>query len=192
MFLARRPSRQAIERFIETSKTLPLSYREVGMAEDSPAGYYLDEALVGIGWGPTDFERAKAALAAWTHFDLGWVELFPRSASIEPTSVVAVLVRHLGFWSLNGCRVLYGLGDRHAGPRFGFAYGTLANHAEQGEELFEVSLRPGSADVLYRIRAASKPRAPLARVGFPIARALQARFRRDSAEAMRRAVRKRA
>src|SRR5881396_515749 len=104
MFLARRPSRQAIERFIETSRTLPLSYREVGIAEGSPPGYRLGEASVGVGRGEGDFERAKAALAAWQHFDLGWVELFPRSASIEPTSVVAVLIRHLGFWSLNGCR----------------------------------------------------------------------------------------
>ena len=37
--------------------------------------------------------------------------------------------------------------------RFGFAYGTLTNHAESGEELFEVFLDPQRADVIYRILA---------------------------------------
>ena len=69
------------------------------------------------------------------------------------------------------------------GTSFGFAYGTLTNHAEAGEELFEVFMDPRTEDVMYRIRATSWPRATLARVGHPIVRALQARFRRDSAAA---------
>jgi len=100
---------------------------------------------------------------------------------------VAVLIRHLGFWSLNGCRVLYEVGSPDD-DRFGFAYGTLTNHAEAGEELFEVFLDPERDEVMYRIRAISKPRAALAHIGQPIVRALQARFRRDSAAAMKRAI----
>jgi hypothetical protein len=42
--------------------------------------------------------------------------------------------------------------------------------------------------VKYRIRAISKPQAALARLGQPIVRALQARFRRDSVAAMKRAT----
>jgi uncharacterized protein (UPF0548 family) len=57
-----------------------------------------------------------------------------------------------------------------------------------GEELFDVFLDPASDEVSYRIRAASKPKAALARIGQPIVRALQARFRRDSAAAMKRAI----
>ena len=188
MFLATRPSRQAIERFIRDSQGLPLSYNQVGLAQGSSAAYDLDETSVTIGQGEAAFERAKAALAAWRHFDFNWVEVSPPAASIEPGSVVAVLVRHLGFWSLSGCRVVYALGDRALGPTFGFAYGTLVNHVEQGEEIFEVSLRPGTLEVVYRIRAASRPRAVLARLGYPIARVLQARFRKNSAQAMREAV----
>jgi uncharacterized protein (UPF0548 family) len=191
MFLARRPSRQTIDRFAEESQRLPLSYPQVGIANAAPADYDLDETIVTIGHGEASFERAKAALAAWKHFDINWVEISPRAASIEPGSVVAVLMRHLGFWSLNGCRVVYGLGDRSHGPAFGFAYGTLTNHAEQGEEIFDVSLRPATQDVMYRIRAASRPRAVLARLGYPAVRVLQARFRRDSGEAMRQAVNER-
>jgi uncharacterized protein (UPF0548 family) len=188
MFLATRPSRQAIERFIKDSQGLALSYDQVGLARGTPDDYDLDETLATIGHGEAAFERAKAALSAWKHFGFSWVEVSPPAASIAPGSVVAVLVRHLGFWSLSGCRVLYTVGDRALGPTFGFAYGTLVNHVEQGEEIFEVSLRPKTLEVVYRIRAASRPRAVLARVGYPIARALQARFRKDSAQAMREAV----
>ena len=135
------------------------------------------------------FERARAALIAWKHFDIGWVETFPRHAPVAVGTVVAVLIRHLGFWSLNGCRVLYHLDGSADVARFGFAYGTLTNHAESGEELFEVFIDPQTGDVKYRIRATSWPQAALARVGQPIVRVLQARFRRHSAEAMKRATR---
>jgi len=143
--------------------------------------------IVAIGHGKADFERARAALIAWKQFDLGWVETFPRHAPLAAGTVVATLIRHLGFWSLNGCRVLYGVPDDVG--RFGFAFGTLTNHAEAGEELFEVFIDPGTDDVMYRIRAISWPRARLARLGQPLVRALQARFRRQSAAAMERATR---
>ena len=98
------------------------------------------------------------------------------------------MIRHFGFWSLNGCRVLYEVGGQTDTARFGFAYGTLTNHAESGEELFDVFLDPESDEVRYRIRATSKPQAALARIGQPIVRALQARFRRDSAAVMKRVI----
>jgi len=188
MFLARRPPQRDLEEFIARSRDLPLSYNPIGIAKESPRGFNVDEASAVIGHGEQAFERAKLALTEWRHFDLGWVELFPRGVAIEPGSVVAVLVHHLGFWSINGCRVVYTLGDRRTGPSFGFAYGTLTNHAEMGEEIFEVSLVPESEEVVYRIRAVSKPRAMLARIGYPFTRMLQARFRRDSIAAMTRAV----
>jgi uncharacterized protein (UPF0548 family) len=189
MFLLLRPSDYAIERFIDKSRELPLSYSPVGLVRDETAGRPLDQAVVAIGCGTADFERARTALAAWKQFDMGWVELFPRGTSVEPGTIVAVLIRHLGFWSLNGGRVVYGVGDRHRSNHFGLAYGTLTNHAEGGEELFDVALNPDSGEVTYRIRAISWPRATLARIGYPITRWLQARFRRDSAEAMKRATR---
>lgn len=188
MFCIHRPSPQAIERFLGGSKELPLSYGPIGLIRSKAAGGDVDEMVVAIGRSAMDFERARAALGAWKQFDIGWVELCPRTAPVEPGTVVAVLIRHLGFWSLNGCRVVYGVGDRDGGTRFGFAYGTLTNHAEAGEELFEVFVNPESDEVMYRIRAVSWPRVALTRLGYPITRWLQARFRRQSAEAMKRAT----
>jgi uncharacterized protein (UPF0548 family) len=186
MFFLDRPSAQIIERVLAESRELPLSYGPVGLAQRAMKPFDVDTTAVVIGKGSADFERASAALRAWKQFDVGWAELFPKHAPIEPGTVVALLIRHLGFWSLNGCRIVYRVGEAEPNRRFGFAYGTLTNHAEMGEEIFEVDLNPETADVTYRIRAASRPRALLTRVGYPIARVLQARFRRDSMEAMRR------
>jgi uncharacterized protein (UPF0548 family) len=167
MFLASRPPDELIRDFLRHSKTLPLSYRRGDPGENPFAGFRLDEASGSLGLGEATLQLAKRALSEWRHFDLGWVELHPADAEIEQGNVVAVLVRHLGF----------------------FSYGTLANHAEMGEELFEVGLNAESGEVTYRIRAFSKPRAAWARIGYPITRSLQARFRRDSIAAMQRAVR---
>lgn len=143
----------------------------------------LDESIATIGKSRSDFDRACAALMAWTQSNIGWMEIFPK----EPPAVgrvVVILARHLGFWSLNACRVLYFVGAPGE-TRFGFAYGTLTNHAVAGEELFEVFIDAGTGDVMYRIRAVSWPHALMARIGRPFSRRLQARFRRDSASAMK-------
>ncbi|HEV3061664.1 MAG TPA: DUF1990 domain-containing protein, partial [Vicinamibacterales bacterium] len=169
MFFVRRPSQDAIRSFVRDSQELPLSYGPIGIVNGETPCRDLDEAIVTIGRGRTDFDRAKAALMAWKQFDIGWVATFPRHAPVAVGTVVAVLIQHLGFWSLNGCRVLYSVGGD---GRFGFAYGTLTNHAESGEELFDVFLDSESDEVRYRIRATSKPQAALARIGQPIARAL--------------------
>jgi len=189
MFAAVRPTPPAIDRFICNSQALPLSYSPVGIVRTETTHGDHDEEVVAIGHGRADFQRARSALEAWKQFDIGWVELFPADAPVVAGTVVAVLIRHFGFWSLNGCRVVYAVGDSDQGARFGFAYGTLTNHAKAGEELFEVFLDPQTEDVMYRIRAVSWPHAMLTRLGQPIVRLLQARFRKDSAEAMKRAMR---
>jgi len=190
MFLARRPYQREIEELITRSRSLRLSYAPIGIAKESPRGFKVDEASAVIGQGKEVFERAKLALTEWRQFELGWVELFPHAASIEPGTVVAVLVHHhFGIWSLNGCRIVYSIADETpAIETFGFGYGTLTNHAEMGEEIFAVSMDPVSQAVTYNIRAASRPRATLARLGYPYARYCQSRFRKDSLAAMRRAI----
>jgi Domain of unknown function (DUF1990) len=51
-----------------------------------------------------------------------------------------------------------------------------------------VVIDPGTEVVSYRIRASSWPRATLAKLGQPIVRMLQARFRSNSAAALREAI----
>jgi len=187
MFLVRRPSPETIERFLQESRELPLSYGRPGILGRAAVRGRHDNVLSPIGRGAADFERARAGLSSWAHFELGWVQLVPAAAPVAVGTVVAVLIRHLGFWSLNGCRIVSVSGDDRT--RFGFTYGTLPNHAEAGEELFEVFLDTVSDQVMYRIRAMSWPYATPARIGQPIVRRLQARFRRDSIASMRRLMR---
>ena len=187
MFLIRPPSTRQIERYLSASRELPLSYAPVGLARTSATGYSVDGQVGLLGRGPEAFERAVSALQAWKQFDVGWIKIFPAGAAIAPGTVVAVLAHHLGTWSLNGCRIVYLTGTADT-PEFGFAYGTLTNHAERGEEIFRVALDARSEEVTYTIRAVSRPRAALAWLGYPVARRLQAKFRADSLAAMRRAA----
>jgi uncharacterized protein (UPF0548 family) len=187
MFLTR-PSAADIDRFLHESQTLPLSYSPVGIVRERPAGFRFDQDAVVIGRGEEDFARARAALLAWKHFDIGWVEMFPPDAPVVVGTAIALLIRHFGLWSLNGLRIVYTVGGADSSDRVGFAYGTLTNHEESGEELFEVLFDPRNGDVTYRISAMSRPHTILARIGAPVARRLQARFRRDSAAALKRAV----
>src|SRR5436190_19695538 len=101
MFFARRPSRETIDRFLHDSHELPLSYGPIGIVKGETPRHDLDEQIVAIGRGKTDFERSRAALMTWKQFDIGWAEMFPRQAPVAVGTVVAVLIRHLGFWSLN-------------------------------------------------------------------------------------------
>jgi uncharacterized protein (UPF0548 family) len=186
MFFARQPSSKAIETFLLDSRDLALSYAPAEISQPVAAPWRIDEIVGTIGRGRTDFERARTALLGWKQFDLGWVQLFPARVPAEAGGVVAVLVNHLGFWSLNGCRVLDVAGKPEENERVSVSYGTLVNHAESGQELFEVSMDDRSGDVVYRIHAVSRPRAAAARLGAPIVRRLQERFRADSIEAMKR------
>jgi uncharacterized protein (UPF0548 family) len=186
VFLLGRPTAEQIRRFLARQQTSSLSYHPVGLSRLSPPGYDVDHQRVRIGSGPETFARARAALDAWAMFRLGWVELHPERPPTKPGTNVAVVARHFGLWSVNGCRIVETIpgDDRH----HGFCYGTLQDHGESGEELFAVELDAVDASVWYEIRAVSRPRAPLARLGYPVTRWLQRQFRVDSAKAMTAAV----
>jgi uncharacterized protein (UPF0548 family) len=96
--------------------------------------------------------------------------------------------RLFGLWWLNACQIVYIVDEDGPVKRFGFAYGTLPEHAESGEERFTVEWHEQDDAVWYDILAFSRPQQFLARLGYPFARRLQKRFARDSASAMLRAV----
>lgn len=165
-----------------------MSYEPVGLSSLSPPRYTIDEHRVKLGVGRATLERARLALDSWSGFDLDWIDIWTTGTSPEVGVDVAVLVQHLGFWSLNACRVVGRFPAFPDDRRQGFFYGTLPDHAESGEELFAVELDPIDDSVWYQLRAVSRPRAALAIAGYPIARLLQRKFRRDSAKAMLKAV----
>jgi uncharacterized protein (UPF0548 family) len=184
-----RPSPVAIADFLQSQRDLPFTYGEVGAtAGQLPVNYNVDHTHIRIGTGEADFLAAQAALRAWRHFALGWVEAWPTTTPLEANEVVAVLARTLGVTWLNAARIVYVVDEDGPVRRFGFAYGTLPGHAERGEERFLIEWDRKSNDVCYDILAFSQPRHPLARLGYPLVRWLQKRFGRHSVAAMRRAV----
>ena len=163
-----------------------MTYSPEVVSLPNPRGFTVDTGRARVGVGAADFAAASRALGSWQMFPRGWTEVFPAAAPVQEGTKVAVLAKHLGFWSLNACRIVEGMSASE--NRAGFAYGTLEDHAESGQEWFSVELDPGDGSVWYTIRAVSRPRALLAKLGYPVARQLQARFRRDSIEALRTSI----
>ena len=189
MPLLRKPSASAVCQFLTEQSRLNLTYPAVGAtAAAPPPGYVVDHTRVSLGEGEGVFRAASAALGRWEQFRLGWVEAWPPGHADRGGEVVAVVARALGLWWLNACRVVYVVDESGPACRFGFAYGTLPGHAESGEERFLVEWDRADGGVWYDILAFSRPRHPLARLGYPLARRMQRRFGRDSAAAMRKAA----
>jgi uncharacterized protein (UPF0548 family) len=121
-------------------------------------------------------------------FSMPWVNLHSSSAPIQVGTDVAVSVHHFGFYSLNACRIVYIVDYDDPMKRFGFAYGTLVEHAESGEERFTVEWNRNDDRVWYDILAFSRPRQMLARLGYPLSRSLQKKFANGSKLAMLQSV----
>lgn len=151
-----------------------------------PLGFAHDFCRVEISVGKRAFEAARGALQRWEQFDLGWVRIANPTLGITSGELVAVEARTAGLWSINFSRVVDVV---DSATRFGFLYATTALHIEEGQERFLVEFDPQAETVHYVIDAVSRPRHILARVGYPISRAMQQRFQRDSIAKMRRSVR---
>ena len=186
MFLWRKPDQAVLKRLLAKHQASRFSYSAVGgTAEGAPAGYNLDHNRIVIGRGKDQFEAARAAIDHWKMFELHWIEIFPKQPSVQVGTAVAVVVQHLGFWSVNISRIVSVIDEE---SRYGFAYGTLQCHSEEGEERFLVEHDETTDEVWYDLLAFSRPEHPLARIGYPISRHLQKRFARESLAAMKRAA----
>lgn len=189
MFLLRRPTAAKIESFLTAQQRAPLSYSPVGLTKSPPTnGYNIDHTRIRLGAGESAFNSACAALQDWKMFDFAWLQLSHVTTTIKPDAVVAVVVRHLGFWSMNACRIVYVIESNDQNyVRYGFAYGTLRDHAEQGEERFMIEWDWRDDAVWYDILAVSKP-GFIARLGYWYTRRLQRKFATASTQAMANAV----
>jgi uncharacterized protein (UPF0548 family) len=185
MFSLLPPTEAEIRRMLESQRQVAFSYPEVGAtAASPPRGYNVDHERYLLGQATGAFSRGKLAIQRWEMFHNGWTYLCWPDAPIEPGANVAMLARYLGLYSLNFCRVVYVIDE----PRkYGFAYGTLPDHIEAGEERFVVEWMDDGT-VWYDVFAFSTARHVLARIANPAIRGLQSKFRRDSGRAMQAAV----
>ena len=185
MFRISEPSEQDAVQFVSSQRNLPFTYAEVGATNATPpSNYRVDHNRIRLGEGEATFRRAVGALKGWRQFDLGWVGILPRGVAVEVGATVAVKARGFGTWSLNATRVVYVIDEPR---RWGFAYGTLPDHVERGEERFLIEWLEDDS-VWYDILAFSRPQHPLVRLSAPLARLLQKRFARESLARMKSAT----
>ena len=189
MFRFTRPSDDEVRRFISDQKSSVLSYAQAGAsAAETPAHYNIDRSRIQLGTGEQVWRLATDAIRQWEMFNIPWLRLYWPTAPISVGTNVAVLVHHFGFYSLNACRIVYVVDEDGPVRRFGFAYGTLLEHAETGEERFTIEWNHNDDSVSYDILAFSRPRHLAAKIGYPFSRMLQKKFARASNLAMLNAV----
>lgn len=185
LFCLREPSEEDLRRFVSQQQHSVFSYPEIGAsATDVPSRYNIDRNCVFLGKGEGTWRQATEAIRKWQMFNMPWVRLYSPTAPIEVGATVAILVQHFGFYSLNAARIVYVVDEEGPVYRYGFAYGTLAEHAESGEERFTVEWDRSEDNVWYIILAFSMPQKTLARLGYPMSRMLQRRFAEASKAAM--------
>jgi uncharacterized protein (UPF0548 family) len=173
----RRPSDDVLKRVLDDERAMPFPYPGVGAtAHDSdmsgwPAGFRHDRFVTDLGPDDGDrFRRAGQALLQWAPQRGAGIRVFPG----DPVAAGEAFVLALRFpgagWAVAPGRVVYLLDEP---DRVGFAYGTLPGHPERGEEAFVVARDGGR--LRFEVLAFSRPHDSLARLGRPVARALQVR-----------------
>jgi uncharacterized protein (UPF0548 family) len=172
---------RASELMADQSQLQP-TYSEVGasLTDSFPAGYRHDRYEARLGTDDAAFAAGADGLRHWVAHRGAGVEVMPAHAGIaEGTTVVLALP--LGpVRAIAACRIVSVVDER---TRFGFAYGTLPLHPEQGEESFIIE-RDDAGMTWFRVAAFSRPRDALARVGAPLSRVIQTRVTRAYLRAM--------
>jgi len=189
MFFLSKPDDARIRTELGSLQGYGFSYPEVGATQgELPAGWVVLRGRAELGKGSATFERAVKAMRQWKMFEVSGIELCWPDVPLQPDASVAILIRHFGFWSVNCCKIVYVIDEDGPVRRFGFAYGTLPEHAEQGEERFTVEWDRASDLVCYDILSFSRPGSAVVKLAYPVARWLQKRFLQDSLAAMAEAV----
>jgi uncharacterized protein (UPF0548 family) len=141
MFRWSKPNRDSVIAFLSAQQNEPFSYADVGSSRrEAPKGYIVDHNRIKLGQGVQIFERAKCAVTKWKMFDMPWIDLCWPDTPVQLGANVAVVISHLGFRSMNACRIVYVIDEHGSSEKYGFACGTLPDHGERGEERFTVEL----------------------------------------------------
>lgn len=148
-----------------------VTYSEVGFTrcQIGPPGYRLDRLTAPLGRGEEVWSRAQEAVRTWRAHHHAGITISPSDAPIRDGATI-LATRSVGpILLIAPCRIVY---RSDAPNRFGFAYGTLPGHPEQGEEAFHV-VRHDDGRVEAEIVAFSRPAALPTRLASPLAREIQ-------------------
>jgi uncharacterized protein (UPF0548 family) len=161
----------SIKRLIANSADAAPTYSEVGatLHDVRPDGYRYDRYQISLGIGRAVFFRASTGLQTWKAHQVPGVSVIPPNTLVEPGATVVVTLGTPWLALAAPCRIIGVLDEP---DRWGFAYGTLPGHPEQGEESFVVSIGLGDA-VTFTVVAFSRPGDRIVRLTGPVGRAVQ-------------------
>ena len=191
MFTLQKPTGEEIKNFIAAQSVLSFSYEEIGETKNfvAPYGYPINHLRRELGKGEKSYKKAIEALRSWQMYATDWTEVHPPNTPVQEDEAFVTLVNHLGFWSLNPCRIVYTLNkETQHYSQNSFAIGTLPAHSEKGEERFTVEWNKETDVVKYELYAFARAQHWLAKIGFPFVPLFQKRFAKDSYKAMLNAV----
>ncbi|HEX3841876.1 MAG TPA: DUF1990 domain-containing protein [Acidimicrobiales bacterium] len=170
MILVSRQNSTSIQRLVESRINSQPTYAAVGasLSGNYPSGFHHDHYERVLGQGREVFEYAREGLQTWQAHNVPGVAVHPQGAEIQPGGTVVIT---LGFFVALAapCRIIEVLAE----PRkWGFAYGTLPGHPEEGEEAFVLTWAEDDI-VHFEIKAFSRPADRLVRFAGSIGRRIQ-------------------
>ena len=160
------------DRLLAAARAGALTYSPVGRTLDPavPTSAALQEHHVDVGRGEAAYEAAREAIRTWVpHHGIG-ATIEPAGQPIELGATVLVVLRRGPIYVIAPDRIVAVVDEPR---RFGWAYGTLPDHAERGEESFLVEWRDDDV-VRFTIRVEADVASLPARLIAPIVRWLQA------------------
>jgi uncharacterized protein (UPF0548 family) len=182
-----RPSNSAsLRRVLADLESTQPTYDTLGAAltRQRPAGFRHQHADIVLGAGRETFERAVEGLQTWKAHRLPGMSVFPHDQAIVVGATVILTLGTSLVSVLVPCRVVAVVDEP---GRWGFAYGTLPGHPEQGEEAFTVSISPNET-VRFEIEAFSRPGSLLVRLSGAVGRGVQERAAGGYLRALKRFV----
>jgi uncharacterized protein (UPF0548 family) len=170
VFRLGRLSGTALAGIAEAAADSALTYSPVGatISGSLPSGYRHDRREIALPDRPDAFALAVKGLRRWVAHTGAGLAVEPR----DPPTEGATVAVGIGIGPLTAVAVCRVVAVVDEADRFGFAYGTLPGHPEQGEEAFLVERTEHG--VVFRIVAFSRRAEVLARLGGPVTRAVQA------------------
>jgi uncharacterized protein (UPF0548 family) len=186
VFFLARPSGEHLTAILDQSNGAAPSYLRVGatQAGELPPRFRHDKYEAHLGEGTGVWELAVEGLRRWAAHTGAGAEVFPADVRLAAGETLLVLLRAGPACVVAPCRVVYTIDEP---SRFGFGYGTLPGHPEQGEEAFIVET-DADRNVSFKVTAFSRPAETIAKLGAPAARLIQRRVTTRYLEALRRYV----
>jgi uncharacterized protein (UPF0548 family) len=186
VFLLARPNDAHLHTILSRSRDFSPTYEPVGATQTGewPVGYRRDEYTTGLGSGKDVWDRAVLGLRQWVAHTGAGAEVVPADAALNVGETVLVLLRAGPFHVVAPCRIVYVIDEAR---QFGFGYGTLPGHPEEGEESF-VLRAASDGQVRFAVTAFSHPAETITKLGSPVARVIQRRVTTGYLDAMRHFV----